>query len=421
MIPKHAILIGCALLLISCAHQLPQYDAWTRGIIQAGQLIKHGYPDQAAQLLDVALAEAEQGVIDRPRSRSKYQQRVIEAHLLMANAAAVSEDYGDAESHVVLALERVQDWFGSKSDYELPLRMQLGPLRVLQGRLDEGEQTLAEALELTAADRVPHDYRVAVAHSMMGDAYRKLEDYEHASRQYEASLAARAYVEGSERYDVAVVWRHYADTLSALGRVEDRDRAETKLATILEGSHYLDQALLPSRYGGSWVVRFDSSQMPLAVYVEQPSRDLVADPDSLIADTRRAVLSWQDIVGPGVPSFRFVQRERGAHIRIRFEDYSATPVLGRAHARRFWDLTRTEQRSANIRVWPLFGNGRERPQSEVFHVLQHETGHALGIWGHSPFPGDVMYPTYESDASLELSERDRRTLWALYQYEYGAF
>jgi tetratricopeptide (TPR) repeat protein len=48
-------------------------------------------------------------------------------------------------------------------------------------------------------------------------------------------------------------------------------------------------------------------------------------------------------------------------------------------------------------------------------ICTHELGHALGIAGHSPSPGDIMYSSLPLDYErLKVSERDAKTLRKLY-------
>jgi len=46
----------------------------------------------------------------------------------------------------------------------------------------------------------------------------------------------------------------------------------------------------------------------------------------------------------------------------------------------------------------------------------HEFGHALGIGGHSPNQGDVMYVSHDPNADVPLSVRDINTVKTLYSF-----
>lgn len=61
----------------------------------------------------------------------------------------------------------------------------------------------------------------------------------------------------------------------------------------------------------------------------------------------------------------------------------------------------------------LEGDGTigELSQKEMRTVCLHEFGHAIGLWGHSPHPGDISYPTATAQ---QPSTRDITTLRQLY-------
>jgi predicted Zn-dependent protease len=50
----------------------------------------------------------------------------------------------------------------------------------------------------------------------------------------------------------------------------------------------------------------------------------------------------------------------------------------------------------------------------IASAARHEFGHALGIWGHSPQPEDVMYYS-QVQSPPNISPRDINTLKKIYQ------
>jgi predicted Zn-dependent protease len=53
-----------------------------------------------------------------------------------------------------------------------------------------------------------------------------------------------------------------------------------------------------------------------------------------------------------------------------------------------------------------------RAKEQLFNLALHETGHALGIDGHSPSGLDIMY--FKSPL-IKLSDRDANTIRKIYQ------
>ena len=62
----------------------------------------------------------------------------------------------------------------------------------------------------------------------------------------------------------------------------------------------------------------------------------------------------------------------------------------------------------------LEGDGTigELSQEEMRTVCLHEFGHAIGLWGHSPHPGDISLPRQAT--AQHPSTRDITTLRKLY-------
>ncbi|ERN42604.1 putative Zn-dependent protease [Rubidibacter lacunae KORDI 51-2] len=58
--------------------------------------------------------------------------------------------------------------------------------------------------------------------------------------------------------------------------------------------------------------------------------------------------------------------------------------------------------------------GPEQSAARTLATARHELGHALGIWGHSPDPGDALYAAHVPE-SPKISARDINTLKRIYQ------
>jgi hypothetical protein len=63
-------------------------------------------------------------------------------------------------------------------------------------------------------------------------------------------------------------------------------------------------------------------------------------------------------------------------------------------------------------------HSRYNNPAEVRHTILHEVGHALGLVGHSPYPGDIMYVPHQYGV-ISLSERDKETMRSLYELPVG--
>ena len=166
------------------------------------------------------------------------------------------------------------------------------------------------------------------------------------------------------------------------------------------------------------ITRF--TQMPIRVYISPILKE-----SPYLPEIRYAMQEWQTASDDDI---RFEETETPQNTDIRvswghsglhtdFQDMR----LGSAELIRLKDTKQTVAQDPADTSSPftvevilmLEGDGTigELSQKEMRTVCLHEFGHAIGLWGHSPHPGDISYPT----ATVQHpSARDITTLRKLY-------
>lgn len=168
------------------------------------------------------------------------------------------------------------------------------------------------------------------------------------------------------------------------------------------------------------ITRF--TQMPIQVYISPVLKET-----AYLPEIRYAMREWHT-ASDGVIRFEETEIPQHADIRVSwghsglltdFQDMR----LGSAELTRLIDTKQTvAQDLAASDASPPFtvevilmleGDGTigELSEEEMRTVCLHEFGHAIGLWGHSPHPGDISYPTATAQ---HPSPRDITTLRKLY-------
>lgn len=168
-----------------------------------------------------------------------------------------------------------------------------------------------------------------------------------------------------------------------------------------------DYLAFANEYGGAKALIWPRRMVPIPIYVSLQS----ADQAYFLPFLQEAFRQWETAT-QGRIRFREVPRVADANVRIHLQ---AGPL---SHP--YINVGRTQfNPSAEERKLSVTINTGE-PQSalplperreQVSRLMLHELGHAIGIWGHSPDPGDVMYV---HPLVSHLSSRDACTIQKLY-------
>lgn len=123
-------------------------------------------------------------------------------------------------------------------------------------------------------------------------------------------------------------------------------------------------------------------------------RGILVD-DSTAADV---IVIWSDSVPPDVPPDTGVPVLACDGVTtFTFDSLTGT------------GLARAVTTGIGVRVGPTYAAGQV--QACARRIAIHEIGHAIGLLNHSPYSGDIMYP---SDTASLPSVSDRRTVEILY-------
>jgi len=166
------------------------------------------------------------------------------------------------------------------------------------------------------------------------------------------------------------------------------------------------------------LLRWPTEKMPLRVHLPAPPAGLFEDPQAIYDSVRDGVLDWTDAAGPGIPSFVFVENAGEADIPIV---WAKEPDGDWYIAYCAWDIQPFARRFgvSQILVTGRWGDAHVADLHDVYATVLHEMGHALGVGGHSPDPGDIMYSQISGTAMSGLSQRDRATLEEIYARPIG--
>ena len=180
------------------------------------------------------------------------------------------------------------------------------------------------------------------------------------------------------------------------------------LCHALQPEDYFDRITI---FSDGRITRFD--HMPITVFIDKGS--LPSGMEGYLSDLEYALRAWEEASG-GTVQFRIVDKRSEADISVA---WTAGPLPSRAdNALGEAALVRMED-GFYVEIELLThmpSSPKPLSHERMKAVALHELGHAIGLWGHSPFKEDVMFPSSEN---LRPSARDIRTLKRLYSTPPG--
>lgn len=150
--------------------------------------------------------------------------------------------------------------------------------------------------------------------------------------------------------------------------------------------NYIEQA--PHSNG---IIRWDEAKFPLKVYIIDKSG--VSLPPYYYDEIKHALNQWQ--ASSGFIKFKIADKAKDADIIIKITptpkdictEKSCRYVVGYTIA----DFNGKKLKQMNITLYSKDANGNFFSDKEIYNTVLHETGHALGIMGHSYSSDDLMY------------------------------
>jgi len=166
------------------------------------------------------------------------------------------------------------------------------------------------------------------------------------------------------------------------------------------------------------ITRF--AQMPIRVFISSVIKE-----SPYLPELRYAMREWETATEQLI-QFQEIDTPDKADIKVSWGYSSLMDIhdtrLGSAQLRRIPNRQATDKDNEVIIeveiILMLEGDDTvtELSELEMRTVCLHEFGHAIGLWGHSPHPGDICYPTATAQ---HPSLRDINTLRKLYNTPIG--
>lgn len=198
-----------------------------------------------------------------------------------------------------------------------------------------------------------------------------------------------------------------AGLLSSYAQTTPPPASPSPTAPAAAPTSYLNHsASRPEDTGGvARFLHYLPQDIPIEVYVPEPEGE---EANPAAAETVRAAFeAWQE-AAEGVIAFDFVSGSGDDRLEVRWQRLE--PSRAGSYEYR-WSIENGlyRFRTTSITLDP------SRDEATLYRFALLQVGHALGLLGRSPYPGDAM----SAEPSGVVSERDVATLFFLYSLPSG--
>ncbi len=156
-------------------------------------------------------------------------------------------------------------------------------------------------------------------------------------------------------------------------------------------------------------------RMPIAVYIAPMKFYSKQGEDATYRKLVIKALNEWEQAGQGLIRFHLVDNLLSSQINV---DWRRVDRKALGHCQFNYDnLQRLYGAEVSIGLTDGRVHQAYNSESEVYHTILHEVGHALGL-GHSPYESDIMYTPHKYGV-VSLSENDKFSIQCLYTFPAG--
>lgn len=300
-----------------------------------------------------------------------------------------------------------------------------GPYETSIRAYQQGEFNVAVSQAKSALDdpALPSSKK-PYAHYYLAESLVRLNQLAEAQTHYQQALALAPHSQVArlselrlsrlnELADRHINTRHWTSLGSAAGR--NSNGSDKLYGLDASGPNYFDEI----RYNGK-LVRWSLLKMPLRLYIEKNPQGLRHFSNEFARVAYDAIRPWENALGKQLYVISVPSAEK-ADIIVNFTNGVDQASVQTSGGDKVYTAGLTEPvifkdqlERMDVRIATLDVNGRPHNADDIYEITLHEYGHALGLMGHSPNPGDIMHAQSGNAKQRQLSPGDIATIRSLY-------